>query len=77
MVLFITYLILLVLCLAFICGAFLFHFKGYFKNFYHDKLKWHYPIVDEDLLHNSDLRSVCKYCGTEIIGDDNGNWIER
>ena len=48
---------------------------GWFKNFYHNILKWHRPSEKMDF-DGCSLHTVCKHCSKEIMQDSQGNWFE-
>ena len=76
-VLFATMIVIIFVGLIFIISGLIYWYteKGIFKSFYHDKLGWHKPTEDIYLEPLSVTpKSVCKYCGVEIMQDSQGNW---
>lgn len=55
-------------------GALLYFWKGYFKNLYHDILKWHEPDDSRGYFDGCNVHCRCKYCKKDIISDSQGNW---
>ena len=49
--------------------------KGWFKWFFHDILKWHKPDNQPMWFDGCSTHAHCKYCGHEIMQDSQGNWF--
>ena len=61
---------------SFLISGLLYERNGWFKNFFHNILKWHIPN-DEwsfDSAHNA--YSTCIICGKMIKRNPSGNWSE-
>lgn len=69
--------ILIVVCgVLWICDAILYHHRGCFKGFYHDKLGWHKPTSGCIGSDGFNFYSTCRYCHKNIMMDGQGNWFE-
>lgn len=66
--------IIAIVLTSFLCGAFLYLWKGFGKRLYHDVMEWHMP-TDSQGFDGCSFTSTCKYCGKEIMQDSQGNWF--
>lgn len=70
--------ILICITVVFIISSWLYSKNGICKKFYHDILGWHMPDTSGKYKCTFDglnLKTICKYCGKEIMQDSQGNWF--
>lgn len=62
----------------FLLGSILYTALGWFRFFYHDKLKWHIPDKRSKISSDGyNIHANCKYCGKHIMRDSQGNWFSQ
>ena len=54
---------------------FLYEWRGVFKWWFHDVMKWHQPNNLKKWKGGDSIHSTCKFCGKEITRDYRGYWL--